>query len=48
MIQSAVGGRGNEDVELRRNKSNKRGVGGMRKEALTRSVFIPCKGSVHA
>jgi hypothetical protein len=31
MIQRAVGGRGNEDAEVRQNKSNKRSVGGMRK-----------------
>jgi hypothetical protein len=43
-----VGGRGYEDADVRQNKSNKRSVGEMRKEVLTRSVFIPCEGSVHA
>jgi hypothetical protein len=31
MIQREVDGMGNEDAEVRQNKSNKRSVGGMRK-----------------
>jgi hypothetical protein len=48
MIKRVVGGRGYENVEVRQNKSSKRSVGQMRKEALTRSAFIPSKGSAHA